>query len=253
MSAISSNINSHFAFISDTYDMEGTWVTDKDILELIVSLCPNLTGKKVIDIGAGTGKVISKICTAFPLLTEAYALDFSGEMLSKISNPKIKTSISDVCEMPFENQSFDTVLSRQCLHYVTDLNKALSEIHRVMNINGCFIFAQIVPYDNETSDYWRVVSKVRQPLRVHSLTTAQWIQVITQNGFCLDKQITAFTHNTLNDWIIGKKIHDKTHIDEYRRLFLDASKEYKEKYNVLEKDGDILFSSKWSICRFDKV
>jgi len=247
---LQSNVYDHFKSVFDSYDMKGSWVTDESILAKITSLCPDLTGCKVIDVGSGTGKVITKICETFPNIHKAYALDFSEAMLSKISNPLISKCISDVCAIPFGNQYFDVALTRQCLHYVEKLDQAISEIRRVLDQNGIFIFAQIVPFDESTVEYWRKIAEIRQPLRVHAFSANEWISRIENNGFRLLDCHSCTTSNRVSDWVASKKITDINRIEEYRKLFLNASKHYKQNYNIVEKNADIFFSSNWIICSF---
>lgn len=52
---------------------------------------------------------------------------------------------ADLCDLPFENDSFDFILCNHVLEHITDDTKAMSELYRVMKKGGTGIFQ--VPQD----------------------------------------------------------------------------------------------------------
>lgn len=85
----------------------------------IIRLSKKFIGNKVLDVGAGSGALIS-------LIPNAIGLD----LVSK--HPRmIKGDISD---MPFGDDSFDTIFATEILEHLDDetLNKGLDEIYRVL-------------------------------------------------------------------------------------------------------------------------
>ena len=89
----------------------------------IVRLSKKYIGNKVLDVGAGSGALIS-------LIPNAVGLD----LVSK--HPRmIKGDISD---MPFGDDSFDTILTTEILEHLDDetLNNGLDAICRVLRGGG---------------------------------------------------------------------------------------------------------------------
>jgi ubiquinone/menaquinone biosynthesis C-methylase UbiE len=99
---------------------------------LVFSQLPDVTGWKVIDIGAGTGRL------TIPFLergAQVTACDASEEMLkvlqAKIKNSGLQTKVVDAHDLPFPDNNFDCAISFRLLMHVIDWKKALAEFCRV--------------------------------------------------------------------------------------------------------------------------
>jgi SAM-dependent methyltransferase len=98
----------------------------------VFSTLPDPKGWKVIDVGAGTGRM------TIPFLergASVAACDASEQMLevlrTKVSNPELETRVIDAHDLPFPERNFDCALSFRMLLHVIDWKKALSELCRV--------------------------------------------------------------------------------------------------------------------------
>ena len=67
---------------------------------------------------------------------------------SELSKNKCNTQIIlvDACNMPFENESFNTVFSNCVIEHIPNLTQLLNEVSRVLKKDGLFVFT--VPSDN---------------------------------------------------------------------------------------------------------
>jgi SAM-dependent methyltransferase len=99
---------------------------------IVFSTLPDVSGWKVIDVGAGTGRFTIAFTERG---AEVTACDASEEMLkvlqSKISVGRIQTKMIDAQDLTFPDHSFDCAVSFRLLMHVIDWKKALSEICRV--------------------------------------------------------------------------------------------------------------------------
>ena len=93
------------------------------ISNVIISMSRKFIGKKIIDVGAGSGSLASK-------LKNVTAIDLA---------PKNEIVIKGDCtDLKFENDSFDTVFCTDVIEHLNDqdLKKCLSEINRVLVKEG---------------------------------------------------------------------------------------------------------------------
>ena len=98
--------------------------------------------KKVLDAGAGTGRLSVKLHKAGADVT---ALDISPEMLHILSekNADIKTVEGDMEEMPFEDESFDMAFSTLSMVHLKKIEPFMDEVYRSLKDNGIFVLVNI--------------------------------------------------------------------------------------------------------------
>jgi ubiquinone/menaquinone biosynthesis C-methylase UbiE len=106
----------------------------------------HIEGKKVIDIGCGTGKHWEKILAKKP--SELIGYDVSKEMLTKLHKkyPDAKTFLSyenKLEELP--NNSCNIIISTLVIGYIENLEKAFVEWDRVLKTNGEILITDFHP------------------------------------------------------------------------------------------------------------
>jgi SAM-dependent methyltransferase len=98
-----------------------------------------------LEIGSGTG-YFSLNLLQLGAIERLVATDISPEMLSTLAKTaarlevKAETTVTDAETLPFEDQSFDLVFGHAVLHHLPDLDRALSEFHRVLRPGGALAF-----------------------------------------------------------------------------------------------------------------
>ncbi len=99
-------------------------------------------GKKVLDAGAGTGRVSLRLHDAG---AEVTALDISPEMLSLLhqKNPEIEVVDGDMEHMPLEDDSFDMVFSSLAMVHLKKVDQFLDECYRVVKDDGLVVLVNI--------------------------------------------------------------------------------------------------------------
>lgn len=95
-------------------------------------------GEKVLDAGCGNGKTSE---TLMDFGCEVTGVDISGSAVAECGRrfgSRGRFVCGDVCCLPFENGTFDTVVSVHCLEHTTSENEplALSEFRRVLVPGG---------------------------------------------------------------------------------------------------------------------
>ena len=122
----------NFSNIYNFYDLINTVLTlgfDKSWRE---KAADNLIGTSVLDLGSGTGAAFDQL-----LNYETTAIDPDKKMLEL--NTFENKVLGSAENLPFEDNSFDNVFCSFVWRNVSDANKALEEVYRVLRPGGKFI------------------------------------------------------------------------------------------------------------------
>jgi ubiquinone/menaquinone biosynthesis C-methylase UbiE len=97
---------------------------------------------RILDVGCGPGGLWSQNLDRISVDWKVVLADFSPGILQQAWH-KLGTSsfpfayaVADVQFLPFEDESFETVIANQVLYHVPDRDRALSEIRRVLQPGG---------------------------------------------------------------------------------------------------------------------
>lgn len=130
-----------YALFAADYDShEKYWDSfEKNALRPWIDLAKD---KKVLDAGAGTGRISLRLQKAGADVT---ALDCSPEMLEKIKSksPFIHLEEGDMEHMPFADESFDMIFSSLALVHLKEIAPFLDECYRVLKDGGRLILVNV--------------------------------------------------------------------------------------------------------------
>lgn len=109
----------------------------------LVEFCGDLTDKKVLDIGCGTGREIGLLKEHTK--ADFTAADISEEMLkiTKKKHPDVETVQADINSMPFKDEEFDVVVAAFVIVHIKNIHKAFKEVDRVLKPGGIFVLTNI--------------------------------------------------------------------------------------------------------------
>jgi ubiquinone/menaquinone biosynthesis C-methylase UbiE len=103
-------------------------------VKLIRDHLGDLRGKRVLDVGCGKGRFARVFRDQEPG-AEIWGLDISEEMLRFVPEG-IHTRAGSMTELPFEDGFFDGAYATESLEHAVEIEKAVSEICRVVKAGG---------------------------------------------------------------------------------------------------------------------
>ncbi len=123
--------------------------------------------KRIIDLGAGTGRITKDLSQRFPKST-VVALDLAEGMLKQCRSTqkqglgrffsRVQHLCADVENLPIASDSLDFAFSNVTFQWCNDLDKALQECYRVLTPGSLILFSSFGPDTlNELRTVWREI------------------------------------------------------------------------------------------------
>lgn len=107
-----------------------------------IPLLGDIAGKKVLDVGAGTGRFTFMLREQ---RAEVTALDVSEKMLEEIGrkNKHIQTIVGDAENLPFKDGEFDVVTAAFLIVHLKNPTRFFDEVYRALKSDGLFLVTNI--------------------------------------------------------------------------------------------------------------
>ncbi|MEM7802519.1 MAG: class I SAM-dependent methyltransferase, partial [Chloroflexota bacterium] len=142
----------------------------------------------VLDLGCGTGHTAAAVA---PFSKQVIALDLTHEMLEQVEQfaaekelTNIETRIGDAEQLPFEENTFDLIVSRYSAHHWPHPQTALKECRRVLKPNGRLILGDVIASEEPSLDtFLQTIELLRDASHVRDHSVSQWERMLTEVGF----------------------------------------------------------------------
>lgn len=146
--------------------------------------------RPILDIGCGFGEFGGVFFDSFIEV----GVDISATDLGFAAQKKkySKLTLADARDLPFKNNSFNTVISISSIEHIKGVEKVFKEAHRVLKPGGVFVFTVhtlalnrllIVP---PPRDFWM---KLYHKVFVHEINVEKedWLKMAKKAGFKIEK------------------------------------------------------------------
>lgn len=123
-------------------DTKNPWNSHYERPAMVKLFPSDLTTIKVLDAGCAAGWYTEKL---LELGAEVTATDISEEMVAatqrRVGNKVEVLNINLEKELPFQNESFEFIISSLVIHYIKDWDRTFSEYQRILKPGGIFLFS----------------------------------------------------------------------------------------------------------------
>ncbi|GIN41091.1 class I SAM-dependent methyltransferase [Heyndrickxia oleronia] len=107
----------------------------------------NIRNMRVLDAGCAAGWYTEQLSNRG---ASVVATDLSPDMVAATKR-RVKQKAEVVCvdlekELPFDDNSFDMIISSLTLHYIKDWEKTFGEFQRILKSNGVFLYSVHHPF-----------------------------------------------------------------------------------------------------------
>lgn len=218
---------------------------DKEHLNRILSKLP-LQGS-LLDLGTGSGYLAFPIaqknpdCRVFGLDIVTSTLDRNRERAENLGLTNLNFISYDGLALPFENNRFDTIVTRYALHHFPDIKNAFAELARVLKPGGCLFISDPAPNDNDTDHFVDRYMQMKDDGHVRFYTLAEYENLA--KGFGIE----------LKDAFISQIRFSRKEPDRYEKLLNETDKSVIEGYAIQIINDEIYITEKVNNLFFVRV
>ena len=143
---------------------------------------------RLLDVACGPGVVTAALA---PAAASIVAFDATEEMLEKararcaragLSNVEFRTG--DAEKLPFDDGSFDAVVTRLAIHHFAAPQRAIDEMFRVLRTGGVAVIVDVISSEDAVeSGLHNAIERLRDPSHVRMLPASELAARITRAGF----------------------------------------------------------------------
>jgi len=139
--------------------------------------------KKILEIGSGKGTLLNLLCQKG---FQVQGVDVDPALLKESQElyGELPFSLINSETLPFEDASFDVIISFDVFEHIPDTDKHLSEIRRILTKDGCYAFQTPNKYTNVVFETIRARSFTKwrdEHCSLHSYT--QMFRRFKKHGF----------------------------------------------------------------------
>lgn len=160
------------AFVRRGYEgAASAWADDAEIVygpmaDALLARAPELAGRLVLDVGAGTGAVSRRLLAAG---ARAIAIDASSPMLAHQASSRPPAVVGDISRLPLADEAVDGAAAAFVLNHLANPVAALVELRRVVRREG-FIVASVF----STADPPAAKAAIDGPLAAAGWEPPEW-------------------------------------------------------------------------------
>lgn len=231
-----SNIDRQFGEQASAYLASHVHARGADLEKLQVLLAGQ-SHAQVLDLGCGAGHVSF---TVAPEVARVTAYDLSAAMLTVVENAAAERGLSNVVtrqgqaeSLPFDDASFDAVLSRYSAHHWQNVGLGMHEINRVLKPGGQAVIMDVCSPGTPLLDtYLQATELLRDTSHVRDYSSAEWLRLASDAGL----RIAGIEHDRLHlefsSWVERMRT-PAVLINAIRQLQNAMPREVHQHFNIL--------------------
>jgi ubiquinone/menaquinone biosynthesis C-methylase UbiE len=183
-------IRREFSRQADSFGKPGLTLSSQEYLEWMVDILPLQPDYRVLDVAAGTGHLSRAIA---PHVRQVVAIDMTAKMLEKAKEEAVKAGLvnilfeeGDAAALPYQDDSFDMVVSRLAMHHFEKPQLQLREMVRVCKPDHAVgIIDLLSPSDQSLIKSYNRLERMRDASHTLALTKEQLVNAMEASGLSI--------------------------------------------------------------------
>lgn len=242
-------IRESFTLQAKNFESGAMNFSKKDYLAHTVTALHLRGNENVLDAASGTcanGRSIAPFAAHVTCLDATKAmLDVGKEAAKKegLSNMDFKLGIVE--DMPFEDETFDVVISRLAFHHFAEMEKPFSEMTRVLKKGGTLAVIDMEAASEELREKEDALEILRDPSHVKNRSLAEFLALYEKYGFTLKTEEHNPIEVSLSAWLNLTKTKEESRRAIKKALENELQGGQKTGFAPFEKEGNLYFTQRW--------
>lgn len=245
-------VREYYSKRASDYDRQKarTWKSEigfeGQILDEIVGAALTVGTGVGLEIGVGSGRVY------LPLIKETklrfVGIELSKEMLKlaerKVTSYREKSNLllADAEHMPFQDNTFNMVISTSTLHYLTSPKCALEETSRVLKRKGVFIYGDVGMHEMDKTGFMDKLEKTISPAHGRYHKPSEIHRLIEEYGIRITRTKIIPYRKPYASLIEDKANYFNIKPEKLFRLIAKSTKEQKTLYEIDENQMTLFYT-----------
>jgi ubiquinone/menaquinone biosynthesis C-methylase UbiE len=198
-------VREEFARQADTMATAAVF-NDQTVLARIRDAAQITPQARVLDVACGPGIVVEALARG---AREVVGCDITPEMLEQTDRRCRKAGLTNVrCvpgraeELPFEDASFDAVVTRSALHHFPDPAAALREMARVLRAGGRAVIVDVMASEDAMeAALHNALETIRDPSHTRMLSKSELLRNLASAGFSVESSAEWTNRREFDEWL----------------------------------------------------
>ncbi len=183
-------IRREFTHQAESFGKPGLTLSSQEYLAWMVDILPLNPEFRVLDVATGTGHLSRAIA---PHVSQVVAIDMTPKMLEKAKEEAAKAGLGniifeegDAAALPYQDNSFDMVVSRLAIHHFEKPQLQLREMIRVCKTDHAVgIIDLLSPSDQSVIETYNRLERMRDASHTLALTKDQLAEAMEAAGLSI--------------------------------------------------------------------
>ena len=191
-------------------------IKDDKHLAAIMKLIEGGNYCRILDIGTGTGYLAFPLSEKYPS-SVVYGIDIAEKIIDKnnlivkekdISN--LSFEVFDGLKYPFEDETFDLIVTRYAFHHFPDVVDAIQQMNRILVKGGKVLISDPMRHEKDVNGIIDEYMKVKKDGHIQFYSSKQLDELFENNGFGKEKQLVTIMKFPFASSVEYIDVYDKT-------------------------------------------
>lgn len=242
-------IKKSFSVQAGSFEGNNMSFSKKEYLDYTINSIDANEKDCVLEVASGTclcGRAIASF------VSSVVCIDATAEMLAVGKREAEKQNIKNIKflegfaeKLPFDDESFDIVITRLSFHHFTDVEKVFEEMNRVVKKGGKLVIIDMEASEERLRKKEDEIETLRDFSHVKNLSKDEFLALYNNYKYQIVKAESTPIPVNLKAWLELTNTPDDIcqKINELMRN--DIAQKEKTGFYPYEKDGEIYFNQRW--------